>query len=104
MNYLTNKTEFLCTFLLKLLNSFILKYIHLFQHEIILTKQLQHSNIIPYLTSFVSDLHVCIVSPLMAYGSCRDLLNLHFHEGNRVYRLNFLLELILLLQDYQKVH
>lgn len=57
----------------------------LFQHEIILTKQLQHPNIIPYLTSFVSGLHVCIVSPLMAYGSCRDLLNLHFHEGERLF-------------------
>lgn len=24
---------------------------------------------------------VCVVSPLMAFGSCRDLLNTHFNEG-----------------------
>lgn len=49
--------------------------------EIILTKQLQHPNILPYFATFVHGPEVCVVSPLMAYGSCRDLLNQHFNEG-----------------------
>jgi len=49
--------------------------------EIILTKQLQHPNILPYYTTFVNGPEVCVISPLMAYGSCRDLLNQHFNEG-----------------------
>lgn len=31
--------------------------------------------------AFVSGQEVCIVSPLMGFGSCRDLLNAHFNEG-----------------------
>ncbi|XP_019757952.2 STE20-related kinase adapter protein alpha isoform X1 [Dendroctonus ponderosae] len=49
--------------------------------EIIITKQLQHPHILPYLATFVHGPEVCVVSPLMAYGSCRDLLNNHFNEG-----------------------
>lgn len=31
--------------------------------------------------AFVHLHEVCVVSPLMAFGSCRDLLNMHFNEG-----------------------
>ncbi|CAG9856658.1 unnamed protein product [Phyllotreta striolata] len=55
--------------------------IELVESEIILTRQLSHPNIIPYITSFVAGPEVCVVSPLMAYGSCRDLLTRHFSEG-----------------------
>ncbi|CAH1106149.1 unnamed protein product, partial [Psylliodes chrysocephalus] len=55
--------------------------INLVESEIILTKQLSHPNIIPYITAFVTGPEVCVVSPLMAYGSCRDLLIRHFNEG-----------------------
>lgn len=54
---------------------------YLVEREIILTRQLQHPNIIKYLISFVHGVDVCVVSPLMAYGSCRDLLNRFFNEG-----------------------
>ncbi|RZB89865.1 STE20-related kinase adapter protein alpha [Asbolus verrucosus] len=54
---------------------------HLVEREIILTKQLQHPNIITYHVAFVHLQEVCVVSPLMAFGSCRDLLNTHFNEG-----------------------
>ncbi|KAJ8947933.1 hypothetical protein NQ314_008526 [Rhamnusium bicolor] len=54
---------------------------HLVEREIILTKQLHHSNLITYHTAFVSGPDVCVVSPLMAYGSCRDLLSRHFNDG-----------------------
>ncbi|XP_066262328.1 STE20-related kinase adapter protein alpha [Euwallacea similis] len=49
--------------------------------EIILTKQLKHPNILPYFATFVHGPEVCVISPIMAFGSCRDLLNLHFNEG-----------------------
>ncbi|XP_060525031.1 STE20-related kinase adapter protein alpha [Cylas formicarius] len=49
--------------------------------EIVLTKQLQHQNIITYHISFISGQDLCIVSPLFSYGSCRDLINQHFNEG-----------------------
>ncbi|KAL1513730.1 hypothetical protein ABEB36_003102 [Hypothenemus hampei] len=49
--------------------------------EIILMRQLLHPNILPYFTSFVNGPNVYVVSPLMAYGSCQDLLNQHFNEG-----------------------
>jgi STE20-related kinase adapter protein alpha len=54
---------------------------HLVEREIILTKQLQHPNIITYYAAFVHLQEVCVVSPLMAFGSCRDLLNAHFNDG-----------------------
>nr|XP_022900509.1 STE20-related kinase adapter protein alpha [Onthophagus taurus] len=53
----------------------------LIEYEIILTKQLRHSNILKYLVSYVWGSDVCVVSPLMGYGSCRDLLNNHFADG-----------------------
>lgn len=34
-----------------------------------------------YYVAFVNKHEVCVVSPLMAFGSCRDLLNSHFNEG-----------------------
>ncbi|CAH1169904.1 unnamed protein product [Phaedon cochleariae] len=55
--------------------------VKLVEREIILTRQLNHPNIISYHTAFVASSEVCVVSPLMAYGSCRDLLCRHFNEG-----------------------
>ncbi|XP_018324329.1 STE20-related kinase adapter protein alpha [Agrilus planipennis] len=57
------------------------KHANLIQQEVILTRQLQHSNILPYFVSYVIDQEVCVISPLMEFGSCRDLLNTHFIEG-----------------------
>lgn len=53
----------------------------LVEQEIIVTRQLQHPNILPYLATFVSGHHICVVSPLMSYGSCQDLINEYFVEG-----------------------
>ncbi|GJQ66359.1 hypothetical protein Trydic_g4396 [Trypoxylus dichotomus] len=55
--------------------------VNLIQHETILMKQLQHPNILKNLVSYVDDFEVCIVSPLMGFSSCRNLLNTHFSEG-----------------------
>lgn len=31
--------------------------------------------------AYVCGSEICIISPLMGYGSCKDLLNTHFAEG-----------------------
>ncbi|XP_030764025.1 STE20-related kinase adapter protein alpha isoform X2 [Sitophilus oryzae] len=49
--------------------------------EIILTRQLHHPNILQYFISFVQGPEVWVISPLMAYGSCKDLLSQHFNDG-----------------------
>lgn len=55
---------------------------YLVEHEIILTRQLQHPNIIRYFSSFVNGPEVCVISPLMAFGSCKDLIDTHhFSQG-----------------------
>ncbi|CAH0581615.1 unnamed protein product [Chrysodeixis includens] len=53
----------------------------LIQQDILTRKELQHANILPYLTSFVHGRELYVVSPLMTFGSCRDILDRYFHEG-----------------------
>lgn len=54
---------------------------NLIQQDILTRKELQHQNILPYLTSFVHGRELYVVSPLMTLGSCRDVLDRYFHEG-----------------------
>jgi len=51
------------------------------QHEVSTMKQLQHPNIQSCVTSFVADQEIWVVEPLMPYGSVRDLVKAHFHDG-----------------------
>ncbi|XP_045483832.1 STE20-related kinase adapter protein alpha isoform X2 [Harmonia axyridis] len=53
----------------------------LVEREIILTRQLQHPNIISLHTAFVYGPEIFVISPLQAYGSCKSLLNSNFNEG-----------------------
>ncbi|KAL0831614.1 hypothetical protein ABMA28_002392 [Loxostege sticticalis] len=53
----------------------------LIQQDILTRKELQHQNILPYLTSFVHGRELYVVSPLMTFGSCRDILDRYFPEG-----------------------
>ncbi|KYB26773.1 STE20-related kinase adapter protein alpha [Tribolium castaneum] len=73
---------------------------HLVEREIILTKQFQHPNIIKYFVAFVHLHEVCVVSPLMAFGSCRDLLNTHFNEGLPEHAIILILKDVLDALDY----
>lgn len=77
-----------------------LKNISLNQNEIILTRQLRHPNVVMINAAFVMESHVCVVSPLMAYGSCRDLLNRHFTEGLPELAISYLLKDVLQALDY----
>jgi len=51
------------------------------QHEVSAMKQFQHPNIQTCLTSFVWDMEVWVVSPLMSYGSVKDLMKAHLPDG-----------------------
>lgn len=53
----------------------------LIQQDIMTRKELQHPNILPYLASFVHGSELYVVSPLMSFGSCRDILDRYFPEG-----------------------
>ncbi|XP_026471784.1 STE20-related kinase adapter protein alpha-like [Ctenocephalides felis] len=55
----------------------LIEEVNLIQQEIYITRQLQHPNILSYEISFVNDLNLYIVAPLMIYGSCRDVLNFY---------------------------
>lgn len=72
----------------------------LIQHEIILTRQLQHPNVLPYHTAFVSGPEVIVVAPLMAFGSCKDLLSSHFTDGLPEAAIAFVLRDVLLGLEY----
>ncbi|KAI5712089.1 STE20-related kinase adapter protein alpha-like [Diaphorina citri] len=55
-----------------------LKSLH---HEIVCMRHLRHPNIICYISSFLDATDLHLVSPLMGFGSCKDLINAHFNFG-----------------------
>lgn len=44
-------------------------------------KHLKHNNLLTCLDSFVFGQNLCIVTPLMDYGSALDLMQTHFVNG-----------------------
>lgn len=51
------------------------------QHEVTSMKLFQHPNIQSCLTSFVHEMEVWVVTPLMTYGSVKDLMGTHMTDG-----------------------
>ncbi|KAL4228408.1 hypothetical protein ACF0H5_011456 [Mactra antiquata] len=70
------------------------------QREIVLCRQIHHESILPYYTSFVHNNEVWTVMPLMAYGSCRDLLHAYFANGLPEQAIAYILRDILCALDY----
>lgn len=56
-------------------------HLSIIEHEIKMHRLLRHRNILPAICSFSHKNEVWIVLPSMGYGSCRDLIHAHFHEG-----------------------
>lgn len=57
--------------------------IKLIRHEVVSMRQLKHDHILDCLSSFASpnQMEIWLVSPLMAMGSLRNVLDTHFPEG-----------------------
>ena len=75
---------------------------NLIEQEIVSIRQMQHPNILPYLSAFVCGHSLCVVSPLMAYGSCSDLINEYFAEGLPELAIAFILKDV--LQGLEYIH
>ena len=73
---------------------------NLVQHEVLSHKQLSHENIISALCSFVHENEIWVVLPLMAYGSCRDLLHAHFIEGLPEQAIAYIMRAVLQALEY----
>lgn len=72
----------------------------LIQQEIVTARQLQHTNILPYLSTFVSGHDIYVISPLMSYGSCSNLIKEYFHEGFSELACAFIMRDVLNGLDY----
>lgn len=72
----------------------------LVQQEIVTTRQLQHPNVLAYLNAFVSGNDVYVISPLMSYGSCSNLLHEHFITGFPELAIAFTIKDVLHGLDY----
>ncbi|XP_032891077.1 STE20-related kinase adapter protein alpha isoform X1 [Amblyraja radiata] len=53
----------------------------LLQGELHISKLFHHPNILPYKATLIANNEVWIVTPFMAYGSAKDLMNTHFTDG-----------------------
>ncbi|XP_058797334.1 STE20-related kinase adapter protein alpha [Phymastichus coffea] len=72
----------------------------LIQQEIVTTRQLQHPNVLAYLNAFVSGHDVYVISPLMNYGSCSNLLQESFTSGFPELAIAFIVKDVLHGLDY----
>lgn len=53
----------------------------LIKDEIIIMRQFNHPNILPFHTAFVENFDLYVIAPIMCYGSCRDTINHTFRTG-----------------------
>jgi len=70
------------------------------QHEVVVTRQLNHENIIPYLATFVNNREIWSIMPHMGYGCARDILATHFALGMSELLVAFLLRDVLQALEY----
>lgn len=68
--------------------------------EIFFMRQFKHPNIISCLTSYVISCDLYIISPLMGYTSCHDLISAHFQGGLSEIVISFFLRDVLRALDY----
>lgn len=68
--------------------------------EIFYMRQLKHPNIISCLTSYVVNFDLYVISPLMNFTSCHDLISTHFREGLPELAISCFLRDVLRALDY----
>lgn len=69
-------------------------------NEIFYMRQLKHVNIISCLTSYVINFDLYVISPLMNFASCHDLLSTHFRDGLAEVVISHFLRDVLRALDY----
>lgn len=47
-------------------------------------RQFDYPHVLPMHTTFVKNLDVYVISPIMCYCSCRDAMNSYFTTGNTI--------------------
>lgn len=70
------------------------------QHEVASLKMLRHQNIISCVAAFVVEQEIWLVTPLMGYGSVRDLIKNHFNDGLPELVCSFILRDVLVALQY----
>ncbi|XP_050404036.1 STE20-related kinase adapter protein alpha isoform X1 [Patella vulgata] len=70
------------------------------QNEIVLCQTLHHSKIIPHYCNFMYCQELWTVMPLMAFGSCRDLIHAYFSTGLSEQTIAYILRDILQALEY----
>lgn len=70
------------------------------QREIVLTKQLQHENILNHYCSFIHQHELWTVMPPMGYGSCKDLIQAYFTAGLPETSIHYILRDVVSALEY----
>ncbi|XP_038635798.1 STE20-related kinase adapter protein alpha isoform X2 [Scyliorhinus canicula] len=67
----------------------------LLQSELHVSKLFHHPNILPYKATLIANNEVWVVTPFMAYGSAKDLMNTHFTDGLNEQTIAYILQGVL---------
>ncbi|XP_012681341.1 STE20-related kinase adapter protein alpha isoform X1 [Clupea harengus] len=70
------------------------------QGELHVSKLFHHPSILPYRSIFIVENELWVITPFMAFGSARDLLNIHFRDGLSELTIAYILMGILKALDY----
>ncbi|KAG9350053.1 hypothetical protein JZ751_026406 [Albula glossodonta] len=70
------------------------------QGELHVSKLFHHPSILPYKSIFIAENELWVITPFMAYGSARDLIDTHFTDGMGELAIAYILQGILKALEY----
>lgn len=79
---------------------FLIRILSLFQNEVLTMREFSHPHILQLHAVFVSNFEVYVISPIMCYCSCRDVMNNYFNTGFPELIVSLILRDILLGLEY----